>query len=133
MVLKPAILFSEDGKAPLNSDARMHRLRRGFCRSWWNPQWRDLMLAFVSWLANGNATIDLDAGMAGPIALSASPFVLETPIAFNDPPVKKAAPEEPGEPDQEAEELLDTPVQEDEEWDDDSETDDEPDDEAPSV
>lgn len=133
IVLKPAIIFSEDGKTPLTSDARMHRLRRGFCRSWWNPQWRDLMLAFIAWLSKGNATIELDAGMAGSIALSAAPFSLEISVTFNDPPVRGATHEELAEPDEEAEELPETPVQEDEEWEENGEeADDEPDDEEPS-
>lgn len=132
IVLKPAIIFSEDGKTPLTSDARMHRLRRGFCRSWWNPQWRDLMLAFIAWLSNGNATIELDTGMAGPIVLNSSSLTLDMPITFNDPPVRSATPEEASEPDQESEELPDAPVEDDEEWEESETIDDVPDDEEPS-
>jgi hypothetical protein len=134
IVLKPAVIFSQDGKTPLTSARRMHRLRRGFCRSWWNPQWRDLMLAFIAWLADGKTTIELDTGMAGAIVLSASPFTLEIPVTFSDPPVKSKTLGGPPEPDEEADEPPDVPIEPEEEWDGDgNETDDDaPDDEESS-
>lgn len=91
LVLRAAILFSEDGKTPLSSADRMHRLRRGFCRSWWNPHWRDLMLAYLSWLAEGNTTIDLNAGIEAPIRVSAFPVDFSSPVTFSDPPAKGGA------------------------------------------
>ena len=140
IVLKPAVIFSQDGKTPLSSARRMHRLRRGFCRSWWNPQWRGLMLAFVTWLADSKTTIELDTGMAGAIILNTSVFTLEIPVTFNDPPVKAIALAEPSEPDDEAEEPPDAPIEDDEEWDeheredeDASNNDDAPDDGEPVV
>lgn len=54
---KPHVIFTEDGKSPISSDARMHSLRRGFCKSWWNDRWRDLTAAFAAWLANGEQEI----------------------------------------------------------------------------
>ena len=49
--LRPHVIFSEDGKTPLKSAARMHALRRGFCKTWWNDRWRDLIAAFAAWMA----------------------------------------------------------------------------------
>ena len=62
LVLKPHVIFSEDGITPLESAARMHALRRGFCKSWWNDRWRDLIVAYLSFLSDENAEFALDAG-----------------------------------------------------------------------
>lgn len=64
LVLKPHVIFSEDGATPLESVARMHALRRGFCKSWWNDRWRDLMAAYLSFLAEEKDEFCLDAGGA---------------------------------------------------------------------
>lgn len=50
-VLRHHVIFTTDGKNPVDSVARMHSLRRSFCRNWWNDRWRDLLIAFVAWLA----------------------------------------------------------------------------------
>lgn len=54
-LLKLHIIFTPDGKLPVDSKERMHLLRRRFCRSWWNDRWRDLLVAFVSWLSQRNS------------------------------------------------------------------------------
>ena len=54
--LKPHVVFTEDGRTPLESVARMHALRRGFCKNWWNDRWRDLIVAFAAWFAQGEKT-----------------------------------------------------------------------------
>lgn len=61
IVLRPHVIFTEDGKTPLYSKQRMHILRRSFCKSWWNDRWRDLLLAFVQLVAD-DATINLPVG-----------------------------------------------------------------------
>lgn len=45
--LIPHVAFSEDGLTPLADKDKMHSLRRGFCRNWWNDKWRDLLLLFL--------------------------------------------------------------------------------------
>jgi hypothetical protein len=37
----------------------MHALRRGFCKSWWNDRWRDLIAAFAAWIAQGEDHISI--------------------------------------------------------------------------
>lgn len=90
VALRATILFSEDGKTPLASVDKMHRLRRGFCRSWWNPHWRDLMLAYVAWLAEGGTHVVLNAGAGAEIKLRAQPMTLQSPVSFSDPATKGA-------------------------------------------
>jgi hypothetical protein len=62
MVLKPHVVFSEDGQAPLSDDKRMHSLRRGFCKGWWNARWRDLMLAYVAAVGDEHGGLSLPLG-----------------------------------------------------------------------
>jgi hypothetical protein len=107
IALRAAILFSEDGKTPLASVEKMHKLRRGFCRSWWNQHWRDLLLTYVAWLADENGDIVLDAGIGADLRLRADPICFDSPISFPDPRVKgnaapageeEAPPDEPAHP-----------------------------------
>lgn len=81
IVLHPHIVFSSDGVHPLESKVRMHILRRSFCKNWWNDRWRDLLLAFVSWLAAGDETISLPVGRSVSIGLSAALFKVEAPVS----------------------------------------------------
>jgi hypothetical protein len=90
VLLRAAIIFSEDGRTPIKDDGRMHRLRRGFCKSWWNDQWRDLLLAYTAWLGGGGPAIELWAGDGATIRLSGAPEIFVSPVSIADPQ-KKAA------------------------------------------
>ncbi|MER9071793.1 TIR domain-containing protein [Mesorhizobium sp. M0904] len=57
--LKPHVIFTEDGVRPIDSISKQHSLRRSFCRNWWNDRWRDLLMAILHFLADGNETWDL--------------------------------------------------------------------------
>lgn len=87
-VLKAAIIFSEDGKKPLDSVEKMHRLRRGFCRNWWNGQWRDLMLAYVSWISEGASSFSLNFSDSASATINARPTEFMSPVGCADPAVK---------------------------------------------
>ena len=80
LVIKPHVIFSEDGITPLDSAPRMHALRRGFCKSWWNDRWRDLIAAFLFFLSEGSDEISLDAGGGG-IGLSPAMGDFECPVS----------------------------------------------------
>jgi hypothetical protein len=82
LVLKPHVVFSEDGNTPICSDKRMHRLRRGFCKSWWNARWRDLMLAYMSWVSGGSSCIEMLVGSEQIIGLSYRPVIFESPVSL---------------------------------------------------
>lgn len=90
-VLRATILFSEDGQNPITDAARMHRLRRGFCRSWWNNHWRDLLLTYVAWLANDGSGIAIGIGDYAAIRVSAKPLAFSSPVSCPDPKPKTAA------------------------------------------
>jgi hypothetical protein len=69
------VIFTTDGVTPVADAAKMHRLRRSRCKMWHNDKWRDLALAFATWLAEGNDTISLPCGSNDPIEVSAQPRI----------------------------------------------------------
>lgn len=71
------VIFTSDGKTPLASPKRMHRLRRGFCKNWWQWQWRDLLLVFLACCAGQEATFDLPLGATRSVQVAARPMVFE--------------------------------------------------------
>ncbi len=81
LILKAHIPFSEDGKVPLTSTARMHSLRRSFCRSWWNDRWRDLLLAYATQVSDVDGGINLPAGSEQVIRINSRPLFFESPVS----------------------------------------------------
>ena len=61
-VLRPQVVFTTDGRTPLESKAKAAGLRRSFCKNWWNDRWYGLLTAFVSYLAEGNEHILIPLG-----------------------------------------------------------------------
>lgn len=57
--LSARIIFTENGLDAIPDVKRMHRLRRSFAKSWRNARWRDMMLAFLWWVAAGQSEIAL--------------------------------------------------------------------------
>jgi hypothetical protein len=77
--LSARLIFSDNGLDALDDVKRMHRLRRSFAKSWRNARWRDMLLAFLWWIAEGKAEIALRVShrqnltLAVPTAAFASP------------------------------------------------------------
>jgi TIR domain-containing protein len=76
--LTPHVIFTEDGIKPLADKAKMHRMRRSFCRSWWNPRWRDLLLAYLNLLSDGQPTIEVKLSETASFSLDSRPMMVET-------------------------------------------------------
>lgn len=92
------VIFTTDGQQPITDARRMHRLRRSRCKSWRNDRWRDLVLAFTHWLADGNPTINLPCGSRPPIEVAAQPRIFSSAMRLL---VSDAEAEpEPDEPDE---------------------------------
>jgi TIR domain-containing protein len=79
------VVFTSDGANPLGDARRLHRLRRSFCKSWRNPKWRDLLLAFWHWLAEGASTIDIPMGEDTVMRLHLPPLTLTAPFSVDAP------------------------------------------------
>lgn len=76
--LIPHVVFTEDGKNPIKDKGKMHRLRRGFCKSWWNPRWRDLLLLFLNLLAKGEGTFPIALSSKESLVLAGRPDILKS-------------------------------------------------------
>jgi len=105
--LKPYICFSEDGQKALDDPKRTSRIRKSFCRNWWNPQWRQLQEAFCTFLADGKSSIEI--GLDGPQKLVLAGWPMELTAARSMPDDLKIAdePEDPVEPEDDGEEFPD--------------------------
>jgi hypothetical protein len=80
-VLRQHIIFTADGSTPLVSKDRMHTLRRRFCKSWWNDRWRDMLIAFVTWLG---PSAGLNLGGDTVLGLDDHLFALWSPLSLED-------------------------------------------------
>jgi hypothetical protein len=74
------VIFTSDGKTPIASAKRMHRLRRGFCKSWWQWQWRDLLLVFLARCAGHEPCFGLPVGANRSVQVAARPMAFEAPV-----------------------------------------------------
>lgn len=82
--LRSHVIFTADGKTPLFSPERMHKLRRGFCRNWWNDDFRSLLRAFLSFASSGAPTIELPASEKAKIVLSSRTLTVESNVGLSD-------------------------------------------------
>jgi hypothetical protein len=75
------LIFSDDGRRPIPDAGRAHRLRRSFAKSWRNARWRDMLLAFLYWLAEGGDFLDAPTGSESAIRLALPPLRFVSPIS----------------------------------------------------
>ncbi len=84
--LRSTVVFTDDDGRPFQDSLKAHRLRRGFCRNWWNEQWRTLLRAFLWITSGGNQVIALPVGSDQSIVVSAVPIQFESPVGLSDAP-----------------------------------------------
>jgi hypothetical protein len=96
-VVKSHVLFSDDAKNIWNSSNRLHRARRSQCKNWWNPVWRDRVLAVVNWLSDQNGLIRIPVANGLSLEVCRDPVRFESPVSYRDPQkeVDSALPPEP--------------------------------------
>ena len=82
LTLRPHVVFTEDGKTPLNSKLRAARLRRSFCKSWWNDRWRDLLRALVAVLASDKEEFSLPLGGDAVVRIAAPSMSFDAPLSI---------------------------------------------------
>ena len=108
LLLRTHVVFTEDGKTPLDSQSRTDRLRKSFCKNWWNDRWRDLLRAFVSTLANGKEELSLSLGGDAVATIAASPMDFEAPLSITESGSVSTAEEDNVEDETEADALDDS-------------------------
>lgn len=84
MIFRPHVVFTDDGRTPLKGTSAVIRLRKGFCRNWWNDRWRDLLRAFASFLANGGEDFSLALGGSSFATIAASPMTFDVPLSIRE-------------------------------------------------
>jgi hypothetical protein len=94
------LIFSDDGHFPMADAGRAHRLRRSFAKGWRNARWRDMLLAFLFWLAEGGDFLDAPTGSDSAIRLVLPPLRFVSPISV------VTEPDEADEDDPELDDLL---------------------------
>lgn len=100
--LRSTVVFTDDDGKPIDVPLKAHRLRRGFCKNWWNEQWRLLMRAFLWVASDGKAEMLLPVGSGRSIVVAAVPLQFESPVGLSDAP-----PTEDVDPPEEADDELD--------------------------
>ena len=81
--LRTRLLFSEDGKTALPGK-RTHRMRRSFAKGWRNARWRDMLLAFLFWLSNGESLIRLQLAPESDIKVELPPLMFVSPVSVSE-------------------------------------------------
>lgn len=76
------VIFTEDGYTPISKNNVMHRLRRKFCKSWWNSKWRDLMRAFVFSLSEDSEEVIISCGANVNFKVSRMPVPFKSPVSI---------------------------------------------------
>jgi hypothetical protein len=106
--LRPYVVLSRDGREPLQDADEMTKLRRRFCKSWFNHVWRPLWQAFFEFFGAGSGSVLVALGehrswtVAGDglklVAGMRMPFDLDVAVAETEPDEpEETEPEEPDE------------------------------------
>ena len=83
VALRSHVVFSEDGQTPIEGP-RAVRLRRSFCKSWWNPRWRDMIRAFVASLAGDADQVELPLSRESVAFMAAGPMRFKASVWVDD-------------------------------------------------
>jgi len=79
--LSARLVFTENGLDAITDTHRVHSLRRSFAKGWRNPRWRDMLCAYLWWLANGKAELLLPVGEQTAIVLTLPPMQFSCPVS----------------------------------------------------
>jgi hypothetical protein len=84
-IMKPHVIFSNDGKTIWSSKKKLAAARQSQCKGWWNDVWRDRTLAAVSHLADGQDSIEMPVGPDLFLSVARFPILFRSPVAYTDP------------------------------------------------
>lgn len=100
--VKAHVVFSQDGKTITGSPDEQHKARRGQCKDWWNDDWRDRVLAAMTWLANGNEAIWICLGSRVGVSVPIRPLSFMSPVSYRDDDMEASPDDEEDARDEEA-------------------------------
>ncbi len=84
-IMKPHVLFSNDGTTIWKSKDRLAAARQSQCKGWWNDDWRDRTLAAISHLTDDSGCIRISLGSNTCLTVAAWPLLFYSPVAYTDP------------------------------------------------
>ncbi|MDZ4746826.1 MAG: toll/interleukin-1 receptor domain-containing protein [bacterium] len=79
------IVFTVNGIDPIDDSSRAHRLRRTYCKSWWQDRWRNLLLAYLSYISAGEATLLIPVSSEGVLIVGAKPLIFTAVVSARPP------------------------------------------------
>ncbi|MEA3211697.1 MAG: hypothetical protein QOE70_4754 [Chthoniobacter sp.] len=85
--IMPHVAFSEDGET-YASTKKQHSCRRSQCKSWYNDDWRDRIIATLHFLAGGSEHLRIPLGSEAFAETDAHLQTIESPVSY----VKTAPP-----------------------------------------
>jgi hypothetical protein len=93
-VMKPHVVFTNDGLTVWESKKRVAAARRSQCKDWWNDEWRDRTLAAASYLASEDGNIVLRLGSNVFLTVSSRPLMFSSPVSYVDPQILRKSRED---------------------------------------
>lgn len=82
--LSARLVFSENGLDAIDDKKRSHSLRRSFAKGWRNARWRDMLCAYLWWLAEGKASIWMPVGIDAYIQAVVPPMQFGCPVTITE-------------------------------------------------
>jgi hypothetical protein len=77
------VVFTSDGKTLLPSASHQHRLRRRFCKQWWQDRWRDLISAYLAKLSQQAGSLSIPLAPLRSVTVSMTPQTFTSPVCAN--------------------------------------------------
>jgi hypothetical protein len=84
LAVNPHVLFSDDGHLIWTSKDRMHKAKMRQCSNWWNDDWRDRILAVMSYLSDDDV-VRLQLARKSVVEVNLMPEIFTSPVLFHDP------------------------------------------------
>lgn len=83
-IVKSHGFASSDGISIWESKERLHTARRRWFKNWWNPEWRDRLLAAMTYLSGEKEYFEISLGTDVFISVSSSPLAFLSPVKYVD-------------------------------------------------
>ena len=84
-VVKGNVLFSDNGTTIWDNKDKLAKARRNQCKNWWNDEWRDRMLAVMTYLGDEAGNITIPVGPGVNLTVHRWPTTFVSPISYLDP------------------------------------------------
>lgn len=85
MVVRGHVLFSNFGDVLWDDSMKSAKARRNQCKGWWNDEWRDRMLAMMTYLRDSDGLISIPMSSDRSLSLRGDPDLFESPVSYRGP------------------------------------------------